>query len=314
MTSGAPAPAGDRPLLSVLIPTWRRVEPVVEAVRSVGVTDAAIVEIVVVDNGSEEPVYAALAAALAPFPNVALHRNESNLGMVRNWNRCIGHARGRWMGLLCSDDVFVAGGVARALRLLSSLAEPALVVADPKAPAAEARLPAGPETSRTLRLPIASGNFWHRDVCGAVGGFDERFEYSADAEFWYRCARRFPVVTVRDPFASYREHLDNYMWATWGKEDFLEQSGLLSRTVLGHQFPELAPARVERTVEQAVWKTALAVYSKTLAAPGRGPLARRYGGWLLHHAVSPGRLLGLARVTLSALRKRLRRSLRRTAA
>lgn len=302
-----------RPLLSVLIPTWRRVETVVEAIRSVEVTDASRVEIVVVDNGSEEPIYSRLQAAVAPFPNVVLRRNDVNLGMVRNWNRCVALARGEWMGLLCSDDVYVPGAVTRALALLSSLAEPALVTSDPKAAAAEVRLPAGPETARTLRLPLASGNFWHRDVCGALGGFDDRFEYSADVEFWYRVARHFPVVTLREPLASYRRHLDNYMWATWAKADFLDQTALLVRTVLGHQHPGLGARRRERRVQQDVWKTALTVYSKTFGDPGRRELWRTYARWLVRHATSPARVLGLARVTLSALRKRARERLRRGA-
>lgn len=309
MSPAALPAGGDRPLLSVLVPTWRRVDSVVEAVRSVGITDPSRVEIVVVDNGSDEALFAALKAALAPFPNVRLHRNDANLGMVRNWNRCIAHARGRWMGLMCSDDAYVPGGVARALRLLASLPEPALVIGDPKAEAAEARLPAGPETARALRLPIASGNFWHREVSEKLGGFDERLEYSADGEYWYRCARYFPLVTVREPFATYELHQDNYMWATWAKDDFLEQSGLLARTVLSHQHPELDAAGLERRAAVTVWKTGLAVYAKTSIMPGREELRRRYRRWLLRHARTPSHALAILRVTLKGLRRRARRAL-----
>lgn len=265
------------PILSVLIPTWNRVGPVVSAVQSVGDQSAAV-EIIVVDNGSEDALFRELAAALATFPAVRLFRNEQNIGMVRNWNRCMTHARGVWQGLLCSDDRYHPGAVERALPILASLPEPALVVQDPTIGDAVQYLPAGESTVRGLRLPIASGNFWHRQVVERLGPFDERFEYSADAEYWYRIACSFPVVKVAEPFAVYEQHETNYMWQTWRKADYLEQTELLARTVAGHMFHghPAAEERIDREVEQRIWSTLMTIIENTFLHAGRGDICARY--------------------------------------
>lgn len=308
MSGGPPDRAREwRPSLSILVPTWRRVDEVVEAARSVETVDPDV-EIVVVDNGSEAAIFERLREALAPFPNVALYRNETNLGMVRNWNRCIAHARGEWMGLLCSDDVYVPGAVARVRRLMSELKEPALIMWDLAAREAETRLPPGPGTARRIPIHVASGHFWHRRVAATVGPFDERFEYSADAEFWPRCAVRFPVVVVREPLAEYRRHADNYMWSTWERPNFLSQTELLIRTILAHQYadaPPNAPA-VEERLDEALWGTLISIVAGSFLYRGKGHLFRRYFPLAVRRARTPRRQLLVARMLVSALVRRLR--------
>lgn len=300
--------SGIRPLLSILIPTWNRVEMTVRAVRSAGAYRDDV-EIIVVDNGSPDDVYRRLAETLSSFRNVRLSRNEGNLGMVRNWNRCIDRARGIWMGLICSDDEYLPDGIERALELLHSLRETSLVLQDPAIRAGMETVPPGPNTVKALRLPIASGNFWHRDVTDILGGFDERFEYSADAEFWCRVASRFPVVKVREPFARYHHHEENYMWATWEKENFLEQTELLARTVLPYSMGEEAQNRekFERQVDDGLWQTLLTILRHTFLAKKRKATFRRYFSLARGMANNTRRkmdlLIALTVATLSRIRK-----------
>jgi glycosyltransferase involved in cell wall biosynthesis len=266
-----------RPLLSVLIPTWNRSDLVLRAIESVG-TVSPDIEIVVVDNASDEPVFARLQHAIVGHTNVRLFRNERNLGMVKNWNACIVHASGEWIGLLCSDDRYRAQAIARVVPLLRSQTEPTLVIQDPLIEKEMERSPAGRATVHDLRLPIASGNFWHRKMVEQLGGFDERFEYSADAEFWYRLAYHFPVVKVRDAFAEYNQHGSNYMWDTWQKPDFLDQVRLLRKTVLSYDRKQNADTDrlIAKEVDQAVWDTLLTIIGQTFLKQGRSELFSRY--------------------------------------
>ena len=295
------------PIVSILVPTWNRVEMTVRAVRSVG-SNRDDVEIVVVDNGSTEDLYSRLAEALTPFGNVRLSRNDRNLGMVRNWNRCIALASGTWMGLLCSDDEYLPDGIDRVCSLLRTLGEPSLVLQDPGIRSEMETAVAGSDTVKTLRLPIASGNFWHREATGALGGFDERFEYSADAEFWYRIASRFPVVKVRDPFARYHLHGENYMWATWEKNNFLEQTELLARTVIPYKLGEEARDRekVDRLVDEGLWRTLTSILLSTFLAKGRTGTFRRYFAVARRKATTGGRKARLLITLLLATALRIR--------
>ncbi|GAM11006.1 PGL/p-HBAD biosynthesis glycosyltransferase Rv2957/MT3031 [Geobacter sp. OR-1] len=295
-----------QPLLSVLIPTWNRVEPVAAAVASVG-TGSGNLEIVVVDNASDPAIYSELQKRFTGVPHVRLFRNEQNIGMVRNWNRCMELSRGTWLGLLCSDDRYRVGGSARILELLGNTTDPALIVQDPTIMDEIKRCPAGNATVRELRLPIASGNFWHREVVEALGPFDERFEYSADAEYWYRIASYFPVYKVREPFAFYEQHETNYMWQTWRKADFLDQTALLARTVAGHMFRD-DPER-ERLIsaeeDNRVWSTLTTIIENSFLHKDRGDIFARYFSEAFRRAGSVSRKRELFMKLLYAAKHRL---------
>jgi hypothetical protein len=162
-------------------------------------------------------------------------------------------------------------------------------------------------------LPIASGNFWHRSISESIGGFDERFEYSADAEFWYRVARSFPVIKVREPFARYNRHGDNYMWATWERDDFLQQTELLARTVLEHaQGPQATCSEAaEAKIRGDVWATLTTILASTALKPGKEWLFKRYVAVALRRADTRRRKLELAGLLVNLLGTRTKQGLKR---
>lgn len=265
--------------ISILIPTWNRTTTVLEAIRSLGAEAFDDVEVIVVDNASDEKVYQALVEGTRGLDYVRLFRNDSNLGMVRNWNACLERARGQWLSLLCSDDLFHTGALAQVRKLLKANPTPAILVQTPSIANSIERHPPGPQTVRDLELPIASGNFWHRDTVATLGSFDTRFEYSADVEYWSRIAHRFPVIKTRGFIARYRRHADNYMWATWRREDFMDQMESITRTVAAYRHdptdPEFAET-VEREVEETVWGTATEIVCRCFPFPDKQDILVRY--------------------------------------
>jgi glycosyltransferase involved in cell wall biosynthesis len=274
-----------RLLLTILIPTWNRAKLVLEAVESVGPISSDM-EIVIVDNASKSAIFEELQRYLGSRPGIRLFSNERNLGMVRNWNRCLEEAHGEWLGLLCSDDRYRPGAITRLRKIVGSRPEPAMIIQDTSIDGTLDIYPPGSETVRNLRLPIGSGNFWHRRVYEQIGGFDERFEYSADAEYWYRAAFSFPVVKVREPFAVYVPHEDSYMWATWRRPDYLQQTELLARTVAGYAYaasPDRATL-IELRVTRDIWQTLLSILRCTFLTPGMGDIFHQYFIEALRHA------------------------------
>lgn len=259
--------------LSILIPTWNRVDSVIKAIESIG-SPPKDLEVIVVDDGSEFRFFSALKEKISNYSNVKLFRNEENIGMVRNWNKCIIHSSGEWMGLLCDDDTYTEGAFQRIYSLMKTLNTPSLIVRDPSIIKTVEMFSSGRETAHNLKLPLASGNFWHRKVVETIGCFDESLKYSPDAEFWPRIAFSFPVIKLRDSIAHYNQHNSNYMWTTWRKEDLLKQIELVSLKVL--KYGLIDDNRINIEVEKSVFNTILYIIQTTFLRKGKSDIFRKY--------------------------------------
>lgn len=92
------------PLVSVVIPAFARLEPLRETLRSVaGSASPFSWEVVVVDDGSPEPLAPVLERE---FPSLPLRFvRQSNTGLIGAKNRGLEEARGRYVLFLDSDDL-----------------------------------------------------------------------------------------------------------------------------------------------------------------------------------------------------------------
>ncbi len=93
------------PAVSVLMPAYRAEAYVDEAVRSVLAQTFDDWEIVAVDDASPDRSGEILAGWAARDPRIRFFRNDQNLGMTGNWNRCLAEARGELVLKLDADDV-----------------------------------------------------------------------------------------------------------------------------------------------------------------------------------------------------------------
>lgn len=102
----------DAPLISVLMPAYNHGRYVAAAVRSVLAQDWPRVELVVVDDGSADDTWDVLqslrAECEARCERVEMSRQE-NRGTCATLNRLLAAARGEFVGVLASDDMYLAG-------------------------------------------------------------------------------------------------------------------------------------------------------------------------------------------------------------
>lgn len=100
------------PLISVLMPAYNHARYVEAAVRSVLMQDWPRVELVVVDDGSTDDTWRILLR-LQPECERRLERvafvTQANGGTTRTMNRLVSMARGDFMAVLASDDLFLPG-------------------------------------------------------------------------------------------------------------------------------------------------------------------------------------------------------------
>ena len=88
------------PTYSVVIPTYNRSHYVVEAVESALAQTTGDLEVIVVDDGSQDGT----VDALSPYMDRIRYLFQENRGMAAARNRGIDEARGEFVGLLDSDD------------------------------------------------------------------------------------------------------------------------------------------------------------------------------------------------------------------
>ena len=93
----------DRVRLTIAIPFYRNVDYLSDALRSLQAQDLAEWRGLVVDDGEEEQGARELVRSLDDA-RIDYQRNERNLGMVGNWNRCIDAAESDLVTLLHADD------------------------------------------------------------------------------------------------------------------------------------------------------------------------------------------------------------------
>jgi glycosyltransferase involved in cell wall biosynthesis len=101
------------PLISVLIPNFNYVKYVATAVESALAQTYPNIEVVVSDNCSTDGAWELLGSRYGDDPRVRLYRNETNVGMARNFDRLLELARGRYVMCLSSDDFLLPPHLAR---------------------------------------------------------------------------------------------------------------------------------------------------------------------------------------------------------
>lgn len=98
----------ERPLVSIMIPTYNQPDFLPEAVDSALAQTYPNLEIIIADDRSTDEACRDVLAAYADTPRVRVYRNETNLGRVANYQKTLyERARGEWVLNLDGDDYFV---------------------------------------------------------------------------------------------------------------------------------------------------------------------------------------------------------------
>ena len=105
------------PTVSVIIPTFNRSKLVVKALRSVLCQTYRDYEIIVVDDGSTDDT----AKALTPYMDRIRYVYQANLGASAAQNRGIQLARGKWISILASDDLWLPTKLESQFKIVATL-------------------------------------------------------------------------------------------------------------------------------------------------------------------------------------------------
>ena len=197
-------------LVSVCIPAYNNADTIRATIESVMSSDYEDIEIIVVDDCSVDDTY--VEACGIADPRISVYRNEKNLGMAGNWNRCLSLCHGEYVRLLCADDRIDPDLIGREVAVLDS--EPSVVMVSSDTAFIDESGRVVGHYDRYHRSGAVSGksivrfSFFTRDYLGAplanlfrksaAGEFDAGFSYIIDYDFFVGIALRGDVYIIRE--------------------------------------------------------------------------------------------------------------------
>ncbi len=214
MTAGTPA---RQPQVSVVIPTHNRKHLLMPTLRSVMEQHGVDLEIVVVDDGSDDGTAAHLEDLR--IENLRILRHERALGVGSARNTGMEAARGAWIALLDDDDLWrpdklrlqLDAGTGQGRRwsytgAVHFLPGPTLWRLDPAPSAEQLR-------NRIFHdnvVPAGSSNVLvRRALIDEVGGFDTSLKHMADWDMWSKLVLAGRPAVETSFLLAYRLHREN---------------------------------------------------------------------------------------------------------
>jgi len=97
-----------KPLISVCIPVYNGEKYLKACLEAVFSQTFSNYEVIICDDGSSDRSVSICEAYTKTKNNIKFIRNDRNLGLVGNWNKCVEQANGTWIKFLFQDDLMNA--------------------------------------------------------------------------------------------------------------------------------------------------------------------------------------------------------------
>ncbi|NJL21213.1 MAG: glycosyltransferase [Leptolyngbyaceae cyanobacterium SM1_3_5] len=211
----------DRPLWSVMIPTYNCADYLRQTLTSVLAQDpgADVMQIQVVDDHSTLDDPEAVVKELGQG-RVEFYRQPQNVGHTRNFATCLLRSRGHLIHLLHGDDCVLNGFYVTLQRAFAERPEIGAAFCrqiymdehghwqefSPLEQAESGVLATWLEKIAVYQRIQTPSIVVRRSVYEQLGGFDQRLAWAEDWEMWVRIAAHYPCWYEPQPLAAYRMH------------------------------------------------------------------------------------------------------------
>jgi len=213
---------GLKPLISVCIPCYNNEEFIAGTLQSLLNQSFSDFEIVVVDDKSTDRTLSVVQSFADP--RIRLIQNDQNLGLAANWNRALSYSRGKYVKLLCGDDVLYPTCLARQAAILEAPANSNVVLAICNREVIDSRnkvvlrrqlpFPAGLASgNKLIRESIRRGSnlvgepavgLFRREVLSQTAPCDPSNPYVVDLAFWAELLKHGDAFLDKECLAAFR--------------------------------------------------------------------------------------------------------------
>ncbi len=214
-------------MVSVMIPAYLRNDLIVKTIDSVLAQKTDIpYEVVVVDNNDDFSDLNTLSVLKKYKPeDISYYKNEKNLGMFGNWNRCLKLANGKWILILHDDDMIEENYIDEMMKAVNRHPESVCIGCDHKEIDIDGNVIAHKESALyRIKKRMEAGKIYevkmkdmyyvhpidimgcllHKETAAAAGGFDERWYPVSDYIFLLNLVSRGRVLQLEKPLLQYR--------------------------------------------------------------------------------------------------------------
>jgi glycosyltransferase involved in cell wall biosynthesis len=208
------------PLVSIVIPAFNGEAFISHALASVLSQSFKKLEIVVVDDASEDRT----RHIVRQFddPRIRLIENERNLGLVANLNKGIRSSNGEFVCWFNQDDIFYPRKIERQLQVMRSRPDVGACFCakddiDENGEPHKRFNPtdfAVPEQDQLVQLfggcyLSAPTVMMRRQVYDLAGGFDTAYHIAFDYDMWFKIKRTHRFEIISRPLLGFRHHANN---------------------------------------------------------------------------------------------------------
>ncbi|OAI20507.1 hypothetical protein A1359_03345 [Methylomonas lenta] len=256
--------------VSICVPTFNGERYLEETLISILNQSYNNFEIVIVDDKSSDATWEIVSRYAKQDTRIKLFRNESNLGLVNNWNKCIELSQGEWIKFVFQDDIIRHDCLELMLKA-ANIDTPFVFCTrdflfhndiDPETKEYLMTIPrfnelfSGSNFISTNQICQAvlndSRNFFgepsstliHRSIFEHFGPFNAEMVQLCDLEYWIRVGINTGIKYIPDSLAQFRVHPTST--SSKNNASQLYRSNYIDRLILLHEFaynPNYEPLR-----------------------------------------------------------------------
>lgn len=230
--------------VSILIPVYNRQDLIEDTVKCALAQTYTNTEIIIVDNHSTDNTWQIVQKLSTLDPRIKIFQNPTNIGPIRNWQRCLNEATGEYAKILFSDDIIHSTFLERTVPYLQ---DPEVGFVQTKA--SVIALPANTESpiKEIADTGKYSGDFYVTGLLfrryfnvspscalfrtedlkknmldnfpNKIGNRPDQHAIGPDALIYLLTANSYPYFYfINEPLAAYKSHQDSItVYSSWGK-------------------------------------------------------------------------------------------------
>ncbi len=211
------------PKVSLLVPVYNGEKFLAECLDSVRTQDFPDMEILIADDASTDGSRALIQRYATENRRIRWWKNERNLGLAANFNRCLHEAKGEYIKYVLQDDKLLSpAAVRRMVEMLDDHPEASLVgsasqILDEHSRVTEVRdhfRPGVMDGRQTIIHCLEQANLIGEPSvvmfrrAQATRGFETHLPQLLDLDMWFHLLEQGQFAYLAEPLCAFRHHAD----------------------------------------------------------------------------------------------------------